>query len=264
MDLISEQYKDSRNYVARIEINRKFRTNPQPWTSWLFDQINFQERSRVLELGCGNAILWKTNQDKIGSHQQIVLTDFSEGMLEDAQKVLGNMKNRFEYEVMDAQNINHPKNSFSIVIANLMLYHVPNRRNAFSEITCVLTDEGLFYASTFGKNNMNELNDLVQDIIPELNTSLETLSNQFGLENGKSQLEDYFGQIELIKYPDHLEITEAQPIIDYLLSFGRNRSSLDPEQIESLKKYLEDEIDSEGCIKVTKDTGVFIAKNPPN
>jgi len=171
MGQIAEQYKDSRNFVARIELNRKFRTNPQPFTAWLFNEIDFHETSRILELGCGNAILWRTNQDKIGPNQSIVLTDFSEGMLEDAKKVLGDMKDKFEYQVMDAQNITYPENSFNIVIANLMLYHVPDRNKAFTEITRVLIDNGSFYASTFGKNNMKELNKIIQDIYPRLNTS---------------------------------------------------------------------------------------------
>lgn len=261
MGLITEQYKDSSNFVARIELNRKFRTNPQPLTSWLFDQINFQKGSRVLELGCGNAILWRTNKDKIGSDLKIVLTDFSEGMLEDAKKVLGNLEDKFEYNVMDAQNITYPENSFEVVIANLMLYHVPNINEAFSEITRVLTENGSFYASTFGKNNLKELNELIQDIYPQLN-ALETLSNRFGLENGKSQLKNYFGKVKMSKYPDHLEITDAKPVIDYFKSFTINKTVLNPDKIDNLRNYINETIESKGCMKVTKENGLFIATHP--
>lgn len=261
MDRIVEQYKDSRNFVARIELNRKFRTNKQPFTAWLFDKIEFHESSRILELGCGNAILWRTNQNKIGSNQRIVLTDFSEGMLEDAKKVLGNMEDNFEYHVMDAQNITYPENSFDMVIANLMLYHVPDRNKAFSEITRILTDKGSFYASTFGKNNMKELNKLIMDIYPRLNT-LETLSNEFGLENGKAQLQNYFKHVKMEKYPDHLEITDAQPVIDYFISFTGNKSVLSQGKLEKLRSYIDGIIEDEGCMKVTKETGLFIAREP--
>ena len=56
MGILSDQYLDSSNYVARIEINRRFRTNPQPWTNCIFDQIKFPENSKVLELGRGNGM----------------------------------------------------------------------------------------------------------------------------------------------------------------------------------------------------------------
>ena len=261
MGEIAEQYKDSSNFVARVELNRKFRTNPQPLTAWLFDQMDINERSRILELGCGNAIFWRTNQDKIGSKQRIVLTDISMGMLEDARKVLGKLKDRFEYRVMDAQDVTYPENSFDLAMANLMLYHVPNRAKTFSEITRVLTENGSFYASTFGKNNMKELNELIQDIYPRLN-SLENLSKEFGLENGKAQLENYFKQVKMEKYPDHLEITDSQPVIDYFTSFAGSRSVLIPEKIEQLKSYIDEIIEDEGSMKVTKETGVFIATDP--
>jgi ubiquinone/menaquinone biosynthesis C-methylase UbiE len=261
MGLITEQYKDSSNFVARIELNKKFRTNPQPLTHWLFDQMDFQKNSRVLELGCGNAILWRTNMGKIGSDQTIVLTDFSEGMLDDAKKVLGSFKDRFEYKVMDAENITFPENSFDIIIANLMLYHVPNRKEAFSQITRVLRDNGSFYTSTFGRDNMKELNELVQDFYPQLN-SLETLSNRFGLENGKSQLEEYFGQVTMNKFPDHLEITDAGPVIEYFLSFAGNKSVLNPDKIATMKNHINEIIEDQGCMKVTKETGLFTARDP--
>ncbi|UTB31884.1 MAG: class I SAM-dependent methyltransferase [Methanobacterium sp. ERen5] len=261
MGLITEQYKDSSNFVARIELNRKFSTNPQLLTRWLFDQMDFHKSSRVLEIGCGNAILWRTNKDKIGADEKIVLTDFSEGMLDDAKKVLGSLRDRFEYKVMDAENISFPENSFDIVIANLMLYHVPNRIEAFNQITKVLTDNGSFYASTFGGNNMKELNELIQDFYPQLN-SLETLSNRFGLENGKSQLEDYFEQVTMTEYPDHLEITDAQPVIEYFLSFAGTKSVLNPDKLDEMKTYINDIIEDKGFMKVTKETGLFRARDP--
>ncbi len=261
MGLIAEQYKDSSNFVARVELNRKFSTNPQPLTRWLFDQMDFQKSSRVLELGCGNAILWRTNKDRIEFDEKIVLTDFSEGMLDDAKKVLGDLSNRFEFKVMDAENISFPQNSFDIVIANLMLYHVPNRKEAFNQITKVLKDNGSFYASTFGRNNMKELNELVQEFYPQLN-SLETLSNKFGLENGKSQLKEYFEQVTMNEYPDHLEITDAQPVIEYFLSFAGNKSVLNPEKLEEMKTHINEIIEEKGFMKVTKETGLFTARNP--
>ncbi|ADZ10202.1 Methyltransferase type 11 [Methanobacterium lacus] len=261
MGLITEQYKDSSNFVARIELNRKFSTNPQPLTRWLFDQMDFQKSSRVLELGCGNAILWRTNKDKIVSDEKIVLTDFSEGMLDDAKKVLGSLRDRFEFKVMDAENISFPENSFDIVIANLMLYHVPNRKEAFNQITKVLADNGLFYASTFGRNNMKELNELVQEFYPQLN-SLETLSNRFGLENGKSQLEDYFEKVTMTEYHDHLEITDAQPVIEYFLSFAGNKSVLKPDKLDAMKTCINEVIEDNGFMKVTKETGLFRARYP--
>jgi len=260
MDLLSEQYLNSNNYLARIEINRRFRTNPQPWTRWIFDQIKFPENSKVLELGCGNGIFWKTNHDRIMDDSQIILSDFSKGMLNDARNVLGDISKGFEYEVFDAQQIPYPNEYFDVIIANLMLYHVPNRKKAFSEIRRVLRSGGVFYATTFGKSNMKEINEMVSSYDNRLDNSLEFFAMEFGLENGKSQLKQYFHDVKIKRYHDSLRITEVDPIVEYVLSFGKNKEILVNENLRSFKEYITEILDNNGKIMVTKDTGIFIAK----
>jgi ubiquinone/menaquinone biosynthesis C-methylase UbiE len=260
MSLLSNQYSDSKNFMARIELNRRFSTNPYPWTLWIFDQIKFPENAKVLELGCGNAILWKSNLEMIPDNAQILLTDFSEGMLEDAQKVLGHASDRFDYEVMDAQQISYPDNSFDIVIANLMLYHIPDRKKAISEISRVLKDGGAVYATTYGRDNMKELNDLVKDFDDKLFNSLKPLARAFGLENGEEQLSYSFDKVEMIKYVDSLEVNEAEPIINYILSFSNAKEKMDENKLRQFNGYITDILEKNGIIEISKDTGIFIAK----
>jgi ubiquinone/menaquinone biosynthesis C-methylase UbiE len=262
MGILSDQYLDSSNYIARIEINRRFRTNPQPWTNWIFDQIKFPENSKVLELGCGNGILWKNNTDKIPDDCQIILSDFSEGMLNDARNLLSDISGWFKYKIINAQAISYFNDYFDLVIANLMLYHIPNRKKALSEISRVLKSDGTFYSTTFGKSNMKEINDIVSNYDKRLDYSLEIFAKEFGLKNGKSQLKEYFEDVKLIRYPDFLEVTEADPIIHYVLSFGKNRKILVGENLLDFKDYLNEILDNNGKIVVTKDTGMFIAKKP--
>ena len=183
MGLLSKQYSDSKKFMARVELNRRFRTNPYPWSLWIFDQIEFPDKARVLELGCGNAILWKSNLNRIPDNAQILLTDFSEGMLEDARKVLGDTSDRFQYEVMDAQQIYYHDDSFDIVIANLMLYHIPDRKKAIFEISRVLKADGALYATTIGRENMKEFTDLIKNFDDKIYNSLVLFSSAFGLEN---------------------------------------------------------------------------------
>jgi ubiquinone/menaquinone biosynthesis C-methylase UbiE len=260
MDLLSEQYSNSNNYAARIEINRRFRTNPQPLTRWIFDQMNFPDNSKVLELGCGNGIFWKTNHDRIMDDSQIILSDFSEGMLNDARKLLGDIFKGFEYRVFNAQQIPYPNEYFDVIIANLMLYHVPDRKKAFSEIYRVLKSDGRFYATTFGKSNMKEINEMVSSYDSRLDNPLELFAMEFGLENGESQLKQYFDEVEMKRYQDSLMITEVDPIVRYVLSFGKNKEILVNENLRCFREYITEILDNNEKIMVTKDTGIFIAK----
>jgi len=64
------------------------------------------------------------------------------------------------------------------------------------------------------------------------------------------------------KYPDYLEITDAEPVIDYFISFTRNKSVLSQDKLEKLRSHINEIIEDEGSMKVTKETGLFIAREP--
>src|SRR5579883_1992180 len=125
--LLSEQYKDSSHFNARLRIIQSLSEKPLGWYPWIFSHIKKAPRCRVLELGCGPAYLWQENMERIPPDWEITLSDFSPGMLQDAQNNLGESKRRFTFQVIDAQAIPFETASFDRVIANMMLYHVPDR-----------------------------------------------------------------------------------------------------------------------------------------
>ena len=163
---------------------------------------------------------------------------------------------------MDAQEISYPNDSFDIVIANLMIYHIPDREKAISEISRVLKPEGVLYASTFSQNNMKEFNDLLKNYDKKLYNPIEQFARAFGLENGAEQLSKSFKEVKMINYIDSLEVTEAEPIVDYMLSFGSVKENINEDNLKGFKDYLDDVLDREGVIKISKESGIFIAKNP--
>src|SRR5713101_8399291 len=86
---LQQQYRDSSNFRKRSALVGKFSTNRYSWYRWVYDQFDLSPGAAVLELGCGPASLWKRNLDRIPSGSNIVLSDFSAGMLLDAGRNLG-------------------------------------------------------------------------------------------------------------------------------------------------------------------------------
>src|SRR5689334_986149 len=124
-DLIKEQYKDSTNFNARVELHRRFGTNPLSWHRWVFNQFELGTEATILELGCGPGWLWLANHDRIPSGWEITLTDASSGMVEAARQQL---KFRpFHFQQVDAQELPFDSASFDAVIANHMLYHLTDK-----------------------------------------------------------------------------------------------------------------------------------------
>src|SRR5215216_3134108 len=161
--LKSDQYREPSNLDARIVIHQRFSTNPYGWFKWVFDTLlKLPENAKILELGSGQGLLWKENTSRIPPGWVITLSDLSSGMLDAAWRNLVITGRAFQFKEIDAQSIPFEEETFDAVIANHMLYHVPDRPKAFAEIKRVLRPGGRFYAATNGENHLREIYELVE------------------------------------------------------------------------------------------------------
>jgi len=70
----------------------------------------------------------------------------------------------------------------------------------------------------------------------------------------------FFSQVETRRYPNELIITEAAPLVDYLLSMSRGQ--VISERRAELTGFIESErTASGGALHITTDVGIFLAKN---
>lgn len=260
---LKQQYKDSSNLEARIAIHRDYSTNSVEWFSWLFGKYEVPKNGRVLELGCGSGAFWVHNIDRIPSDWDITLSDFSEGMLADAERNLGDNASRFTFKQINIQEIPFEDDAFDVVIANHMLYHVPDRPTAIQEVRRVLKPSGVFYSATNGDQHMYELASFIFNLFPEVEepvrTGLTGLSGGFSLENGQDQLQQHFGDVQLEKYDSNLHVTDVEPVVAYILS-GAMKGAPD-DAVAKLRKAVEEKVAVDGAFKISKSTGVFISKN---
>src|SRR5271170_2336296 len=156
--LLREQYKDGSNLSARIRLHQRFSTNRYGQMRWMFDRIQLPENAHVLELGCGTGTLWRGSVN-VPRGWRAILTDMSDGMLRETRGHLARLGLSFAYSQADAQAIPFRDASFDAVIANHMLYHVPDIPRALTDIRRVLKPSGCCYAATMGLENMKEMND---------------------------------------------------------------------------------------------------------
>jgi SAM-dependent methyltransferase len=88
----------------------------------------------------------------------------------------------------DAGALPEPAAAFDCVVANWMLYHVPDRDQAIAEAARVLRPEGRLVAATFSEQNLEELWSALHDDTPR--------GHGFTAENGAAQLGRHFGYVE--------------------------------------------------------------------
>ncbi|MBN1486003.1 MAG: class I SAM-dependent methyltransferase [Anaerolineae bacterium] len=261
---IVEQYKTPGNLNARIALHQRFSTNHTPWHGWVFEHICapglLPANARILELGAGPGTLWEHNLDQIPPDWQVTLSDFSAGMVETQQKALDNNGHNFSFKVVDAQDIPFETATFDAVIANHMLYHVPDRAKALSEMQRVIKPGGKFFATTVGEMHMHEMWALLDTFIPGILKRAKSISNGFTLENGTQQLCEFFTGIERYNFEDSLIVTEAQPLIAYVHSSNTMmEGDKNAAQFAAYEQEVIRRIEEDGVIKITKASGIFTA-----
>jgi ubiquinone/menaquinone biosynthesis C-methylase UbiE len=252
--LTNNQYRDSSNLDARLTIHQRFSTNPYGWFNWVFDKlVQLPKEANILELGCGSGMLWKECASRIPEGWVITLSDLSHGMLDAAWRNLVTLGRYFKFEQIDAQAIPYGDETFDAVIANHMLYHVPDRPKALAEIKRVLKSGGRLIATTVGDQHLKEMYEwLARGSLK----SFESFANPFTLENGLEQLRPFFANVTSASYPDDLHITEVEPIMAYIRSTFRT-TELSQNELASIARGLEKEIQEKGYIFIQKDSGLF-------
>lgn len=251
---IIEQYKNAKNLNDRISLHEKYSTNKQGWFNWLFEKIDFSKVNRLLELGCGNGKLWQENKIDL-RNREIFLSDISEGMVEEVRNKLGS---DFNCIVADAEKIPFKDAYFDSVIANHVLFYLNDLNEGLKEISRVLKSNGVLYCSTYGSRHMKEITDIVQNFDSRINLSNHSLYDVFGLENGECILKQYFTTVQRMDYQDSLEITESKPLIDYIMSCHGNQNEILGPRLSEFKEYIEELLQKDGKIVVTKQAGLFV------
>lgn len=252
---LKKQYQDASNISARIKLHKGFSKNSQGWFPWLYDQCHFLNGQRVLELGCGNGALWYENAEKIPEKIQVVLSDISEGMIRDAKRNVGGADNRFSFQCFDCTHIPYADCSFDRVIANHLLFYCDNLSKVLSEIQRVIVPGGSFICSTYGSHHMEEISSLVFEFDKHIVLSDEKLYSKFGLENGRNILREFFSSVECILYDDSIDIDQAQPLIEYILSCHGNQNQYILDRYADFRTFVEKK--TKKGFHITKEAGIF-------
>jgi len=66
--------------------------------------------------------------------------------------------------------------------------------------------------------------------------------------------------VKLERYDDALRVTEAAPLVAYVLSMISLGVSLEGKRLEDFKKSVEQEIARQGVIHITKSACLFICR----
>lgn len=226
---------------------------------WVLDLAGLSSRSPavVLDIGCGNG-MYLSALERRGIRG--AGCDLSFGMLESAlpHPRLVNA---------DATALPFAAESFDVVLAPHMLYHVDDRTAAATELRRVLRPRGRCVVVTNGANHIGSLRHLVEAAARRSTPEWEMrdpATQAFSLENGGAQLRAAFDHVECIRPRDaaSVRLTDAKVAADYVASVGHHyEAQLDcpwRDIVDAVREAVQRRIDRDGAFVVAGDTGAFV------
>lgn len=252
---VQKQYANADNLNTRIAFQQRFSQNTYGFSRWLMDQYDFPASARVLELGCGTGSMWAGKEELAASFSRLVLTDFSSGMLEEAKANLAGLP-KAEFLQADIQSLPFENGEFDFIIANMMLYHVPDKAKAISEVRRVLRPGGTFVCATYGEEGLpSYIGAILRGVV-----EIRPLNTTFTLQNGGAMLQASFDRVEKREYPDEFLVDDADAIVSYLMSMTNMVVAGEDFPAEQVRAILAEKIQREGPLHIPKQYGTFLCK----
>lgn len=270
-EIVRRHYATDENLRIRQETHDKFSVPDRSFADWVLERVDWRGDERVLDVGCGPGLYHKKMrlEDKLANVQYVGM-DLVSSMLAhhpaqdgDDSLSLGNV-----------EQLPFDDDSFDVVMANHMMYHVNDVHQAVKEMRRVLKPNGLLAIATNSVSTMPELQVLMRRAIVLLTRggaaqvrAPELPSDRFALENGTRILTQYFYAVVRHDLPSALVFPEVEPAMAYLESTRDLRESSLPsdvvwddvmmimrQQINQLVKHL-------GELVINKLAGVLIASD---
>ncbi len=236
------------------------------YVDWVLSNYQWRGNERLLDVGCGHGAYYDPLMDH-GADLQYYGLDIEAGVLIEHPHPSGRV-------LADAQYIPFPDNSFDVIMANHMVYHVQNIDQTLAEFHRVLKPGGCLIGATNSVQNMPELQVLMRRAIlllahsasPQIQPPIPA-SDNFALENGTRYLARYFYAVARYDLPSKLVFPEIEPVMEYIESTRPMREPQLPSDVDwedvmmIMRQQITHLINHLGELAINKLAGVLVASD---
>ncbi len=261
------QYMTDETLRIRHETHERYSVPKVDFPTWVLNYVNWRGDERVLDVGCGTGNYYQPLIERVPGVKYLGI-DFSTGMLKKhpaPEKTL----------MADAQDLPFNPNSFDVVMANHMLYHVPDIDRAIKEFRRVLKPNGILVTATNSQHTMPEFQVLFRRAIVLLSAPGSATPAQppmpahslFALENGTRALARNFYAVVRYDLPGSFVFPSIDPVMSYLESTRQLREPQLPRGVlwddvmMIMRQQITHLINHFGELTVNKVSGVLIASD---
>ncbi len=254
------QYDDAEKLRIRIDTHARYsERTADTWSSWLLSHVDAKRGQTVLDVGCGPGVY---HRPLVALGARIVGLDASQGMVREALAA----NDAADVAQADAQRLPIRDASVDRVMANHMLYHVPDQRAALAEFRRVLKQGGRAVISTNGADNLAQLDELhAQAVLGAGYAAIPHDALRFTLDD-LALVRSAFPTAQLVVRNDAFIFADPDPALRFYGTYsidsirdrpadGSHRAPI----LREMRALIEEIIAWEGVLRVSKTAGCFVA-----
>jgi SAM-dependent methyltransferase len=261
---VGRMYETEEALRIRQETHELYSEPKMDFTEWAIGSVKWQGDEVVLDVGSGPGRYYTALHARYPEIEYYAC-DLYVGMVQTHPS-----KNTLA--LADAQRLPYPDATFDVVMANHMLFHVPDVERALRELRRVVKPGGLVMATTNSIHTMPEFQALMRRAITLLSppgTANVRVPGQhtdpFTLESGTRLFSRHFFAVVRYDLPRSLVFPSAEPALAYLNSTRSVREAELPqgvswdEMMMIVREQIGRLIDHFGELTVNTLSGLLVA-----
>ncbi len=250
----ADQSADERHWDAL-----KHTSGELDWYVRIFQSLDITEASRVLDLGCGYAKLWRNNWTDIPKGTKISGYDIHGSWADDFEKYIADNKDTLpegvsiELKFSDLEDEKtwqkiDSTGEYDLVVAHYLDSEIKNIEVIVAHASRVMAEDGVF---SFNGANVANWNTIFKEVIEAIGEDAsfidETVDKQTIKRNDYiAMMEKYFARVESVLLSNYWHYTEAKEIVDKMKDYYKDYEKTIARYEDKLLDYFKEKIENDG------------------
>lgn len=250
----TDQSADERHWDAL-----KHTSGEMDWYVRIFNSLDIKEGSRVLDLGCGYAKLWRNNWTSIPKGTKITGYDIHGSWADDFAKFIPENKDTLpagvtidlafsNLEEEDTWQKINESGVYDMVVAHYVDSEIKDIESLIARASKVVAEDGVF---AFNGANVANWNNIFKEAINAIGEDDTFIEETIAAQKEKrdqyiAMMEKYFARVESVLLPNFWHYTDAGEIVEKMKSYYKDEAKNIANYEQKLLTYFQNKIEENG------------------